>query len=65
MSGGAASEKFFVDALSGRIILREAVTAGDIYTMRIRAQDGGSPPLNGTVFVTINVIGSQGDLLFG
>ena len=59
------ADTFYVDDRDGRVILRRKVNAGDSYTMLIRASDGGSPPQNGTVYVTVNVISSQGELSLG
>lgn len=65
VSTGVAADTFYVDPSDGTVILRKSVTAGDRYTLQIEATDGGSPALVGTAYVTINVIGSQGDLVFG
>ena len=58
-----AIEYFYVNDVDGQVILRKAVTAGDSFTLTIRGSDGGSPPLNGTVYMNINVVASQGTLL--
>ena len=64
-TSGSVADTFYVDDRDGRVILRRKVNAGDSYTMLIRASDGGSPPQNGTVYVTVNVISSQGELSLG
>jgi len=60
-----AEETFYVDDRDGRVILRRRVQAGETYRLVIRAQDGGEVQLNDTTYVTVNVIASQGNLVFG
>lgn len=65
VTGGVAADTFYVDSADGKVILRRPVSAGDSYTFVIEAKDGGSPPLSATIYVTVNVLASDGGISFG